>query len=296
MCRLPFGRPQIFRNRGPQIFRNHQQRSARQVDGPGIVARAVVDAPFIRRKIRPRTEAEQRAESEARKWYQAEDDARGLAWLRQHFGSTGGPFDPTFDVPLAAGGVIALLTRADLSTQAGADRFLHTHSTSDGSRPSLEQLRTAQAICRALNVSIMSGGNAANWELVRRAHGALDAAMAKRRDVVAILADLRAYQERYDPWRARHPNHQELPGMGIEVRTRRALESLARLDSRFASVDASDLAALVRDPRLAPLGISAKLSLACGAFGDARGPHEGEPKAFRRVKRNYEKAVKEVPT
>ncbi len=34
MSRLPFGRPQIFRNRGPQVFRNHQAQRCKRRDWP----------------------------------------------------------------------------------------------------------------------------------------------------------------------------------------------------------------------------------------------------------------------
>jgi hypothetical protein len=243
-----------------------------------------------------------RAQAEARQCYEAEDNERGLAWLRKHHGSVGGPYDERFDVPLAAGGVLALLMRADLSTQEGADHFFRMHSTTDGSRPSLDHLRLAQAIGRALDASIMNGSNPANWELVRRAHDDLDATMPKRCAAVAVLRDLRAYRERDDKFRARFPNHRDHPGEGTEFRAWKALESLACLDARFVPAIHSraacvcDLVRLARHPKLGAIGMAVKLSLDCGAFGDAQAPHEDARKAYRRVKRNYEKAMAEVPT
>jgi hypothetical protein len=154
----------------------------------------------------------------------------------------------------------------------------------------------AQAIARGLDTAITYGQNRANWELVRRAHDALFATMAKRAAVVAQLDELRRYRQRWNKYKGRHPNSVDTPGQGVDFRASKTKAILDALDGRFGLLSAADLLRLLENSRLRGLGLATKLSLICGAFEDVRRPHESERVAFRRVKRNYEKAATEVPT
>jgi hypothetical protein len=281
--------------------------------------RALQDLDELRRdphavEVPPRDDAEGRAACKR------EDEARALASSRTN---------------MARGYLVGLLMGADLSTEESAEPFFHNFSTAAGplpspacimhepgagereqlrarllvlcrahvatklARPSLEQLRLAKAIACFLDAAIMSGDDASHWALVKRAYDALDATLAKRCAVVAILSDLSAYHEReikelgpeLRQLRAKRPDLGHAPGTGTEFRASKALESLTRQDSRFASVCVRDLVALVRTGRLAPLGMAAKLSLSCGAFEDAKRENESDAAAFKRVKKLYEKAV-----
>jgi hypothetical protein len=242
--------------------------------------------------------ARARAQVAARQQWEREDEAKALKWYRKNMGAPGGPTDPTFDVPLARGGVIAMLMRADLSSQAGADHFFRFFSTVDGTRPSLEQLRMAQEIGRFLNAAIMNGGNPENWELVRRARDELSSVEGKRCVAVAFLAELREYRERDDAFRAKFPNAPEHPGAGTEFRAFKTLETLVTLDQRFASVNVCELVRVVREDQLGPVGIAVKLSLRCGAFDDALTNAEREsPKLAQREKRTrglYDAALRKA--
>jgi hypothetical protein len=243
----------------------------------------------------------QSARQAGRDEYEREAEAKALAWCRKEWGSLGGPFDPTFDVMLAKGGPIARLMRADLSSQKGADHYFCDLHTADGSRPTLEQLRKAQAIGRALDVAIMSGSNPENWELVGRAHNELRATLARRSAAVAVLAELRAYRERDDQFRQRRAErglapHVDGPGEGLSFRATKAREDLVRLDQRFASVTPAALAALACEPKLGARGMAVRLSLSTGAFDDGKRENEADAAAIKRVKKNYEKGSREVPT
>jgi hypothetical protein len=167
--------------------------------------------------------------------------------------------------------------------------------------PSLEQLRIAQEIGRGLSAAIRNGDDLGSWELVKRAHDALFAKMNARRAVVAQIDDLRNYHERDARLResraARNrPAHVDGPGEGLPHRASKTLESLVGLDRAFRSVNLACLIKLVRNSRLAPLGIATKLSLQCGAFGDARQSHESDVNAQKRVKRLFERSRERLPT
>jgi len=210
-----------------------------------------------------------------------------------------------FDVPLASGGELALLMYADLSNQEGADHFLEKfRRAAKGSKPpSLDQLRIAKALGRGIAAALLAGDDPGCWELVKRAHAAMFARMNKRRAVVAAIADLHGYLKRDAKMRQsrttrKRPAHVDGPGEGPNFRAAKTLDQLIGLDASFKSdnVDIDILMKFVRSPKLAPLGIATKLSLLCGAFGDKTEPHEAKEKAYKRVKRHFEKACQELPT
>jgi hypothetical protein len=201
------------------------------------------------------------------------------------------PSEGELEMAQARAGVLALLAVADLSTQDGADRIFRTVPVQ--SPPKLEQLRLAYDILRALEDAIVSGNKAADWKLIRRAHASLFSEMDARSSIVVVLKELRKQCDLggHDP-----QGHGHAPESGPEVHAAQALGAFAALDPRFETLSVSGLLELVRDPSQRALGIATKLSLRCGAFDDSPQPHEDERKAFRRVRRLYEKAAGEVPT
>jgi hypothetical protein len=62
-----------------------------------------------------------------------------------------------FDVPLARGGLIALLMAADLSTPKSANRMFDEYRVPPADRPTLEQLRKVKSFLVVLDTAILSG-------------------------------------------------------------------------------------------------------------------------------------------
>lgn len=202
-----------------------------------------------------------------------------------------------FDVPLAHAGVVALLMRADLASQQGADRFLATFTLPSNVRPpTLRQLRLAQAIGRGIDYAIRYGNGPQTWELLQRAYDAIQATMPKRAVVVSILRDVCAYDKRDVRFREQgarrgRPQHLDGPGEGLAFRAEKALQVLHGIDSRFAAIDLTMLLGVVKTPKLEAIGAAAKLSILSGAFEDGPRENESEAAAFKRVKKLYEKSV-----
>jgi hypothetical protein len=180
------------------------------------------------------------------------------------------------------GAVVAKLAVANLAADDDALRFMSTFSLHDRAiaPPTLEQLRLAQTVMRALEVAVMTGNNVQNWELVKRAATALCAKDDKRRAVAAILKDcLRSSRD--------------ATANGLEFHARVALAALEEIDVRFGSVDTASLVSLVRqiNPRLGHLGIAAKLCLQSGALDAEQGTNETAVDASRRVRQSFEKSA-----
>lgn len=75
--------------------------------------------------------------------------------------------------------------------------------------------------------------------------------------------------------------------LGIEV-THRKLVSIA---DEFGTLRAKTVRQVLHEKRLQPLGLAARLSMLCGAFGDGKSsPTEPDSTTFHRVKKNYENA------
>jgi hypothetical protein len=162
---------------------------------------------------------------------------------------------------LAKGGPMALLMRADLSSEAGAARFFTHYSTprrDDGSHPgpSLEQLRLAQAIGRGLEQAIMSGDGANAWRLVRRAHDALFPKQDALLEVVNIFDELMSQRGRDEIFFERGGLAVDSPGQGLEWRASTLRERLIGLDPRFFEVCVCRLVEVVKRLDLSAIGMA----------------------------------------
>jgi hypothetical protein len=101
----------------------------------------------------------------------------------------------------------------------------------------------------------------------------------RRRAVVALCDYLLTWREDLRP-----------------LQLRRAIDWLIAVDSAFDGLSVAAVEEVLAEPRIDSFGVAARLSLRCGALGDARQPHEAQRKAFRRVARNYQKAFDDVRT
>jgi hypothetical protein len=176
--------------------------------------------------------------------------------------------------PIKPGDVLAELARADLDTKSGAARFLSTFSLHPAATapPTLEQLRLAQAVVRALEVALESGDHARNWKLVQSAAERFDSTEDRRRSVMAIL---------------NHVLEQRQPNRDLEFHAGQAVGQLAQIDPRFSSFEPSHLLELVRRERLGPVAIATKLSIQCGAFDDHL--DDSQTKLARREKKVHDR-------
>ncbi len=218
------------------------------------------------------------------------------------------PSDSVFDVPLAQGGALALLMRADLSTPAGADRyraqlrvapFEDDTGRRNGIPPSIEQLRLAQEIGNALATAILHGDNPDNWELVRRAHGELlRGVLPRRAAVLSIIDDLITFQRETKAahdWareRCRPVNDESQHEVG---RATEAIRRLAAVHPGFGVVEPRDLLDMIRRGDRSAIGIAAQLSLRTGAFDDGRRESDTGDATHRRIRQLYEKARLTMP-
>lgn len=240
-------------------------------------------------------------------------DEAELDKMRRRFGRP--PHHPRFDVPLSRYAAARLMA-ADLDSEEGrADYLLGAGCVDDHSLPTLEQLRNARAIMSSLEEAIVNGDDPHVWHAVERGRAAMNFDSLRRRRVVEAIRDVvdqvTASREAMTSMREHLSELQRqkatVRAAAFEVRTRafeadtfagvvvmlrRKRRELIGLDQRFAALTAQDVRKIVSVKTIRALGIAGKLSMACGAFTDARQSHE-EPNAWqKRVKGNYEKAMK----
>ena len=204
-----------------------------------------------------------------------------------------------FNTTLSAGGPTALLLAVDLANEDDLFQFHGRVSWATGTRsPTLPQLRLAQQLGQALNDAILAGDSPPIWEQVRRARDAMFGVEDARRAALELVQDLYAFRRRHDAFlknrESRSGNRPRLNDHLLRDRIEITLRNLAALDSLFASLTSKELHALLLTKNLRALGIMTKVSLLTGAQGAERQAHETADAAFKRVKRNYEKAVEKA--
>jgi hypothetical protein len=218
-----------------------------------------------------------------------------------------------FDVPLSSGGVVALLMRADLSSQAGADRFLQRMRGAQPSAgpPTLANLQIARKLLAAIEVAILAGNAPNVWKQIdvacRKAYSVTD----QRRAVVNIAASLLeawSFHNQTLDWLKGDPlaaakgetraegekrttKTKELlakeSGEWVEQEIARGLSVLATIDSRFAAIALHEARGYVSNLD-SPFGLAAKLTVRSRAFGCSGNATDEE----RKVRRIFEKSVK----
>ncbi|HSY21918.1 MAG TPA: hypothetical protein VK841_07380 [Polyangiaceae bacterium] len=201
-----------------------------------------------------------------------------------------------FDGPLVRGGLAALLTVADLSTDESACRMFQRYAQVSGARrPALEELRLARDVLKVLQVGLLTG-DADTWRLIKRfgvdIKGQIEARRCAAVDAIAGLQK----QVRWDDGDRPGKHHDDdAAKYGPEYHASKAREELAALDGDFAKIELSKLLALVRDG-LKPVGIVTKLSILCGAFGDRLSEAERSNTKLaaqeKRIRALYEAAMK----
>jgi hypothetical protein len=164
------------------------------------------------------------------------------------------------------------LANADLSTEEDADHlWSHIHQHQEGvERPSIEQLRMALRIVRAVGDAVANGGkDATAWRLVGSAHRAL----FEQQDVLrAVILTIKGLRSLWDDGPLAHKR---------ETLLTRARAELETLEPAYGRIADDDLTSLLSNPKLKAIGIAVELTAKCGAFGFAALP---EGKKERRTK------------
>jgi hypothetical protein len=229
---------------------------------------------------------------------EANGTATTQAGEEQATGTPGNTFPTKYDVPRAHGGPIALLMVANLNVEGGVASFGRALQGMGPRRAeercTVEQLKLAQEFGRALSMSVTQGRDSPLWKHMRDALVTLRGTQMERRAVVEILGELLLHKRGTDDLLEMRPDYVDPPGMSLNSCIDHTRATLATIDPAFGVVTGDELRTLIDGAgsphNIGPIGIAVKLSMKCGAFGDAQKEHETLSVATKRVKRNYEKA------
>jgi hypothetical protein len=205
------------------------------------------------------------------------------------------PAPTVFDVPLARGGPVALLMVANLDTSEEVKllRGMHSH---DGEPATIDQLRDAQKMGRLISLALFGGQKSDLWGVLPPALNDLLGVQKGRRAVIELANSLLNFRKRTEEFLQAGGTDPTPDAWDREIE--RTIAILREVDVAFAALGREVVVSLFQgtgSPKnIEGIGLAVKLSMACGAFGDAKPSHETTTTAVKRVRRNYEKALESL--
>jgi hypothetical protein len=183
-----------------------------------------------------------------------------------------------------------LLVVANLDAEEGFKSLVRAlqgmQPRDDADRATVEQLKLAQEMGRALSVAVIEGKDSPLWKCMGSALKTIRG--TGRVAVVKNLEELLHYKRGTDLLKA-SPNPVDSPAMSLDAEIARVLKALAGVAPAFVAVTKDELRNLIEGKgsahNIGVIGMAVKLSRQCGAFGDQK-------RTAKNVRQAYEAAMK----